>query len=306
NLVAQIGPTWGDYVRMLSDNAAYLGRLGVTVTDVNELYAFELQQALGLKPVATVASAIDASLPTPGLPLQFGRSFGNTITERYRVGPFGRGWAAPWLISLEQQPDRTVIIHQSPDAQRRLKPDSRYPGRCFAAAGDEGVLVKRADGSFDLTEADGALSHFTADGLIGYWQDANGNRITAEFTANKLTKLTHSSGAWITFTYTGSLITSVTDSAGRVTTYTYDASNTHLLSVTGPAGTKSYTYSLGNGTAREHALLSVTDASGVTRHFAYDDRGRLVSTYLGNDLQPLRYAYDTAGKVTVTPASAAS
>src|SRR5262249_3438434 len=96
NLVAQIGPTWGDYVRMLSDTAASLGRLGVTVTDVNELYAFELQQALGLKPVATVASAIDASLPTPGLPLQFGRSFGNTITERYRVGPFGRGWAAPW------------------------------------------------------------------------------------------------------------------------------------------------------------------------------------------------------------------
>src|SRR5262249_32298699 len=33
NLTAQIGPTWGDYVRMLSDNAAYLGRLGLRTTD---------------------------------------------------------------------------------------------------------------------------------------------------------------------------------------------------------------------------------------------------------------------------------
>ena len=51
NLTAQIGPTWGDYVQMLSDNASYLGRLGLRVTDVDQLYGFELQQAIGLNPV---------------------------------------------------------------------------------------------------------------------------------------------------------------------------------------------------------------------------------------------------------------
>ena len=36
DLVDQIGPTWGDYIDMLSDNAAYLGRLGLHVIDVSD------------------------------------------------------------------------------------------------------------------------------------------------------------------------------------------------------------------------------------------------------------------------------
>src|SRR5439155_12053828 len=50
NFVGQVGSTWGSYVAMLDDNAAYLGRLGRRVTDAAELFAFELQQATGLHP----------------------------------------------------------------------------------------------------------------------------------------------------------------------------------------------------------------------------------------------------------------
>ena len=71
NLTSQIGPTWGDYVRMLSDNAVYLSRLGINFTDVNQLYNFELQQALGFSPVATLSSIVDDVLPGSGFSLQF-------------------------------------------------------------------------------------------------------------------------------------------------------------------------------------------------------------------------------------------
>ena len=50
NFTDQVGDTWGDYVAMLDDNAAYLGRLGQRVDDVSELLAYEYRQAAGLSP----------------------------------------------------------------------------------------------------------------------------------------------------------------------------------------------------------------------------------------------------------------
>ncbi|MDB5391413.1 MAG: repeat protein, partial [Planctomycetaceae bacterium] len=44
NLTNQIGSTYGDYVDMLGTNAVYLNRLGMNVTNVNDLFSFEVQQ----------------------------------------------------------------------------------------------------------------------------------------------------------------------------------------------------------------------------------------------------------------------
>src|SRR5207244_4303367 len=75
NFVANVGPTWGDYAAMLSDNATYLGKLGQNVTDISSLVAFELAQADGLNPLTTLASATDAFAREPGLNLVFARVF---------------------------------------------------------------------------------------------------------------------------------------------------------------------------------------------------------------------------------------
>ena len=131
NLVDQIGPTWADYLARLSDSASYLRQLGLHVTDVTELYNFEFQQALALTNVSTLAPTLDISLPAPGLPLTFARSFGNTISERYRSGPFGFGWTAPWQVSLEVLDDGTVVVSESADAERRFQPDRRRAGTFF-------------------------------------------------------------------------------------------------------------------------------------------------------------------------------
>ena len=76
-----------------------------------------------------------------------------------------------------------------------------------------------------------------------YVQDVNGNRITTTYTAGRLTKLTHSSGATLALAYNAAgRIASITDSTGRVTTYGYDATNNYLLTVTTVGGTTTYTY----------------------------------------------------------------
>ena len=345
NLTAQIGSTWGDYVQMMSDNAAYLGRLGIDVKDVSELFSFEMQQADGLNPVSTLDSAVDASLPTPGLPLGFGRSFGNTILDRYAGGVFGRGWTAPthsfateetrtelrllpdpnWVCTappgqicgpppLTLQPVTfldAVVINGPGGSQRRFFPDVWNTSRFNSAPGETGVLrrVTLPDSSqrYELVETSGFLSRFFASGTLKgkleYDQDVNGNRITSGYTTGRLTSLTHSSGASLTHRTTrpGGSRASPTRWAGDDLHLRPDQHTPALGD--GPGGTTTYTYSTGAGAAREHALLSVTDPSGVMRHFDYDARGRLTATYLTGNVERVEYTYDEAGRVTVTDAA---
>ena len=49
-LQSEIGPTIGDYVTMLDNEATYLGQLGENVTDVSQLWSLAVMQADGLTP----------------------------------------------------------------------------------------------------------------------------------------------------------------------------------------------------------------------------------------------------------------
>src|SRR5207245_1447750 len=97
-------------VTMLDNNASSLGRLGINVSDVSKLFHFQVLQANGLCPIRTLASSVDASVPTPGLALTFARTFWEPISQRYALGAFGRGWFHNWQYSLQQGSDGTVTI----------------------------------------------------------------------------------------------------------------------------------------------------------------------------------------------------
>src|SRR5262249_23169004 len=124
NLTRQLGTTWGDYVRTLNDDAAYLGRLGQRVVDAADLFAFEFQQAVALHTVGTVSDSGDAAVETPGLELVFRRFATNSILGRYELGGFGRGWHAPWEERLVFEGnttlDRSVSITGPAGARRRF------------------------------------------------------------------------------------------------------------------------------------------------------------------------------------------
>src|SRR5262249_14987110 len=124
----------------------------------------------------------------------------------------------------------------------------------------------------------------------------------------QLTRLTHSSGQFLSLSYNvAGRIGNITDSEGETTRYTYDAANEHLLSVQYPDGRiVQYTYSLGNGAAREHALTSLEGPSGVTRFFEYDASGRLTSTFLTGNAERVDFLFDSAGTVTMRNATGSS
>ncbi|MGB9627909.1 MAG: hypothetical protein ACPL6D_04555, partial [Thermodesulfobacteriota bacterium] len=62
----------------------------------------------------------------------------------------------------------------------------------------------------------------------------------------------------------------------------------------------SYTYSTGQGAAREHALTQITITGGLNQYFIYDAMGRLASTYRNGNAERVNFSYDANGTVTAT------
>jgi RHS repeat-associated protein len=303
SFASQVGTTWGDYVRMLDDNAAYLGRMGQRVVDVGQLLSFEFLQADGLSPLRTLAGAVDAAVEVPGLPLVFSHTFAEPISARYELGPVGRSWSHNWQYSLAQADDGTVTVVGPGGSRRIFQPDSRYSGSYFSQPGDYATLTALGGGAFTLREPDGLLLVFKADGKLDYVEDTNSNRITCSYTGDLLTSLTHSSGQSVIIAYNAAgRIQSVTDSVGRQTTFTYDAADEHLLMVQDyDEQITSYSYISGQGAAREHALTEISYPGGTHRYFSYDAQGRLSGTSRDGNAEEVTFAYE-AGKVTTTDA----
>ncbi|MBP1464672.1 hypothetical protein EYB53_003010 [Candidatus Chloroploca sp. M-50] len=297
NYTALAGNTWGDYVRMLSQNAQYLARLGQRVDDITTLQAFSFRQADGLSPIRVLANGIDGSVQAPGVGISFERSYHQPISRRFELGDLGRGWTHNWNQQITVSTDGTVSIIDLTGTPRIFQPDSRYSGRYLAQPGDQGIL-RAADGGHLLTETSG-LVQFYREGKLQYVEDPNGNRITCAYTDVHLTRLSHSAGGALDLSYNAAgYLTSITDQDGRQTSYSYTGEQ--LTSVTAFDGQVT-TYSYGNTGAANHALTSVGQPDGVTYTFTYDAQGRLASTYRDAEQERLSFAYAN-GRVSMTDA----
>jgi RHS repeat-associated protein len=306
NYTAALGSTTDDLGKVLQTDAAYFAQIGEPNLSATQLLNFEEQKANAEEPMPFLDTAVDSVFPETGLPLSFGRSFRQSIAGRYQAGGLlGRGWVSNWDYAVTPDDHGDLFIQQGGGVREFVAlADDTYAG----VGGDQGKLTLTADGLTLLTELDGSVTAFFPNGQLDYIQDAHGNRITAGYTGTLLTSLKHSSGDQITIGYTNisgrNLITSVKDPAGRTTTYSYDAAGEHLLSVTTPRGTTQYTYVTGQGAAREHALASVTDPTGVQRSFDYDVQGRLVR--ISDGVHSLTYSYLSPGGYTMTDATGAT
>ena len=96
-------------------------------------------QASGLSVTRTLASAVDAQMQAPGLPLTFTRSFSTDIPSHFEFGRLGRGWSDNWERSLVQAADGTVTIFGPGGSRRVFQPDSRKAAYYFPPAGDSAV-----------------------------------------------------------------------------------------------------------------------------------------------------------------------
>ncbi|NUQ65836.1 MAG: hypothetical protein HUU20_25520, partial [Pirellulales bacterium] len=304
NLTANLGDTAASYNAALAADATYLSQLGERTSNVSRLFGFEIEKANAAYTATTLATNTDDQLPTPGLALTFQRHFLQPISGRYRLGPLGRGWAHNWEISLASDAQGNVTLDSAGSLRYFAK---QADGTYLSPPGDHRVLTALAGGGYELGELDGAFLAFHPDGTLNYQQDANGNRITAGYTAGRLTSLTHSNGAAFTLDYdTDGRLISLQDSSGRTITYGYGADGEHLTTYRDVFGTTQYTYATGQGTASEHALASVAFSDNTHEFFAYDSQGRLVDRQRDNNQESLSYTYDTVGGFTVTDANGAS
>jgi RHS repeat-associated protein len=299
NFLASVGSTEGSLEDTLDRDATYLSQLGEYNDDVNSLIGFELEKANDFIPVTSLPSSVDASSPSPGLPLTFSRQLLPMISGRYQSGPLGQGWTDNWAISASTDSQGNVTVSES-GAIRVFTLQSN--GSYQAEPGDYGVLTL-SNGAYQLREKDGTLIAFNTNGSLNYEEDTNGNRITAGYTGSLLISLTESNGEAITLSYNSAgLISQVTDAEDRTTTYSYDSNDQLLLSVSNAQGTTQYSYVTGQGAADQYALASITNPNNAHVYFQYDAEGRLVGQSLDGNAEAVTYTYGAGAEVTSTDA----
>ncbi len=302
NLTAVFGTTTGQFQAVMTENANYLSQLGEPTSDLTRLFAFEWKQAVNTLTNVSLISTTDIVDAAPGLSLTFNRTFYQSIAERYNLGGLGRGWASQWDLRATTDSKGNVIIRSVGDLQRVF--DKQTNGTYTE---DGGATLTITNGQYRLKEASGLVSLFGTDGKLSYVEDTNGNRISLQYTTNRLTKLVHTNGDSLTLAYNAQgRISQITDSTGQATNYSYDAAGENLLSVSSSDGTITYSYDTGNIAAKKYSLLSVKSDLGYQRSFEYDNQGRLTKEFSNGQTQSLTYSYDNVGGVTITDSTGAS
>ncbi|WP_243655779.1 RHS repeat-associated core domain-containing protein [Roseateles saccharophilus] len=293
NLRPLLGNIVGDFYRQLEIDAAALAANGVQVNNIGDLLGFEIMKANAQMAPPVKPSSLDLSLPSPGLALNFGRSFlGDSIAGRYTLGRLGRGWVDSFDFFASTDAATQVVTIRDGAATRYFAPGSN--GSFVGKPGDSGTLTL-VNGAYQLREKTGALTVFHADGTLDYLQDPNHNRITASYTNGQMTRLTHTDGDTITLAYNAQgRLAQVADSAGRTAVYGYDASGQELLSVTTAEGTTQYSYTADTSGPQAYALTSIANPDGTHVFYDYDTQGRLKTTQLDGGAQALAYTYDAA------------
>ncbi len=279
NFITSVGNQAGTYQEILADNANHLSQLGEYTNDAIRLLGFELQQ-------------VSNSL--------VGSNQGDSIDERFSTGTFGRGGVNDWDIKVtpDSNGDVTLFFGTSPRLFTKQS-DGNYQGQ----SGDNATLTQEG-GIYRLREDDGTLIAFRLDGKFDYIEDTNQNRVTANYTDGKLTRLVHSDGNYLAFSYNAQgLVSQTTDQDNWTTTYEYDTTGEYLLSITTPEGTTSYTYETNSTSGNQHAIKSVRFSDNTGLFYEYDNQGRLVKQSLDGNAEPLTYSYDSSGGVTITDAS---
>ena len=280
--------------------AAELYSIGQRTSDLGKLLNLALLETTGSVPKTYLTSAVDLGASGGPVDLSLSRAYDGSLLTRDRAGFFGDGWTFNFDISAVTDSAGDVVI-SAPGDPRLFKLQAN--GTYTPDAGTTGSLAL-VSGAYVLTEADGKIVDFRADGRLASITDANGNVVTTAWSAgNQLTSVSSSTGQLLTFTYTAQgRIASATDSVGRTTTYTYDASGTHLLTATTAEGITTYTYQASTGSTADNALTSIAYQDGSHHFFTYDGNGRLSSEYDDGNAGKVSYGYATPGEVVESDA----
>ena len=91
NFSQAMGPTPAVMQQVMFNDSLYLYQLGENVTSADQLMGFELMKAEDALPAPTLSVAVDDSLPAPGLPLTFQRTYDQSLEGRIAWARSGEG-----------------------------------------------------------------------------------------------------------------------------------------------------------------------------------------------------------------------
>ena len=275
NYQARMGSTIGSYQAALAEAATYLSEVGIYTGDVGRLSAFLLSLA---------------------------DDWGE-LRRRYTLGAFGWGWPDPTDYAALPQPDGSVIVHLPGQLRFFTQTADGYAG----TPGEYGVLTRLDSGAFTLQETEGTLTVFRTDGKLDHIEDANGNRMTPQYSGGRMAGLAWTNGDTATFAYNpAGRISRVTDAVGPP--------DGLWLRRRGRASAVDH----GRGRQPEHDLcdrsgharasmrwLRITNPDGSHWYAQYDAQGRLSRVATDGDAEWITLAYDL-GQVTTTDKSGAT
>jgi RHS repeat-associated protein len=225
--------------------------------------------------------ATDLDVPTPGLPLIFGRSYVSLFADptSYPVTALGLGWRHTYDVRLTLPPtqptpgaEANTVIYEAPTGNRLRFYVDRSSRRLSSAPGVRATLDTLPDGRYRLITRDQQVETFLANGKLVSIRDAQGHLQTLTYYGDQeawpgqLKQVTDSdSGQTLTLTYqwvNGSLrLATVRDTHNRQVTYTFDMKGNLASVVDLRGGVTSYEYT---DPARAFVLTKLVEP-GATR-----------------------------------------
>jgi len=218
---------------------------------------------------------LDLTIPTPGIPLEFRRSYNSQITFD---GPLGYGWTHTYdlLLQVVQTSPKRIRMWDSDGRALYFSEVQQTPTEILFG-GESGVKDRLkqviSTGEYFLRRKEGNLTYkFGSDGKLLEISDPNGNSQTLTYAGGLLTQVSNNFGKTLSIQYNGSRISSITDPKNQSIFYEY--TNGGLTKVTYPdQNFISYAY-------LNHNLTDKYDTNNnLIGHWGYDNRHRVTNYY---------------------------
>jgi len=197
------------------------------------------------------------------------------------------GYGNGWRLNYTQQAGTQVIGSTTyyywidEDGTKHYFAYDSTKQKYMDEAGTQLWMVKNADNSYTMTDAQNNISKFNTAGKLYEIHNSNGQKITLIYTGNLLTEIQHAEwniGEYenrrTILAYTDNLLQSITEVDGKVTTFTY--TGTQLTSVTeefdtDPTHDKISTYTYDTTGEHPNKLLTATNFDGYKMTYTYSD-----------------------------------
>ena len=296
-LKANVGTTWGDWIKRMRYNSDYMMKLGKPTYRLEPLWQLEVNEALGVDhAVSTLAGGTDLARSGRGMGLALRRSYGAAFYSRFKRGLFGYGWSDNYSVWAElQDSGATLAIHSGDGSTYRFY---KTNGVWTPEDARDKTKVNETSDEYVLTYRSGTVQRIGKSNMhVASIADNQGNEIAFTYFGkfvvgggvganihHKLVHVEHTDGQALDFAYDDEgRIVSATDDQGRTVSYAYDGDL--LVAVTAFNGLVTrYSYYPADGTPTSRALRQIVYPDGNTKDFTYDAAGRVATSAVNGNL----------------------